>query len=568
MRRMRKSPGPRQSRPFTPQLSVDWESPGHGWLEDLRILLSRVDAFGAGRRSALSRQRVAGTYFPRHALFYSILFHFIVVFVPLPGWPGASEDEKLRPVTEYHLTYYGPLKDLPPLGAKGRLTAPPAPKKATPRRGADAFHPRQAIISLPKQPNHPRQTLIQPNTPQIAPKMLPPLPNIVQWSEAARPARPRLNIRAPVIGKARRRTPASVPAADLPLPAAPNLEKSLGELNIASSPVMNPRPRFAVTPMSVPQAGPRQEGGSPAEPAPQIGPHVGNGNGGIQNLIALSATPAPPAPVIEVPPGNLQARVSISPEGPQPGVPGGSPNGEAAGDGGGSGGTGVAGGPGGGGGAGGPPGVSISGGNPKEASTVAGLSSGSGSASRPLILSPLPGKPLPRAMPGEPSRTRPAPGLDRIKPGAPPEEILGPKRIYTVYVNMPNLNSATGSWILRFAELNQEKLPGSNGAGDDGGNRDDLSAPVPIRKVDPKYPPALSEARIEGEVILYAIIRRDGSVDSIQLVRSVEPQLDRNAMEALARWQFRPAERAGATVELEAVIHIPFRIFRPAFGSP
>ena len=91
---------------------------------------------------------------------------------------------------------------------------------------------------------------------------------------------------------------------------------------------------------------------------------------------------------------------------------------------------------------------------------------------------------------------------------------------------------------------------------------------MPIRKVDPKYPPALAEARIEGEVILYAIIRRDGSVDSIQLMRSVEPELDRNAMDALARWQFLPAERAGAAVELEAVVHIPFRIFRPAFGSP
>lgn len=550
MRRMRESPRPRRRGPFTPQLSVEWEQPGRGWLEDLRILLSQEDPLRAGRRSALTRQIVAGTYFPRHALLYSVLFHFVVIFVPLPGWPGASEEEPFRPVTQYHLTYFGPIKDLPPLGPRGRLTAPPAPKKAAPRRGADAFHPRQTIVSLPKQPNHPRQTLIQPAAPQIAPKVLPPLPNIVQWSEAPRPARPRLNIHAPVIGKAPRRTPASVPAAELPLPAVPNLEKNLGELNIASTPAVNPRPRFAVTPMSVPQAGPRQQGGSPAEPAPQIGPNVGNGNGGIQNLIALSATPAPPAPVIEVPPGNLEARVSISPEGNQPG---GAANGDPAG---------------GGGGATAPPGVSISGGDPKERSTVAGLPSGSGSASRPLILNPLPGKAMPRIMPGEPSRTRPMPGLDRIKPGAPPEEILGPKRIYTVYVNMPNLNSATGSWVLRFAELDQEKPPGSNGDGDDGGTLGDISAPVPIRKVDPKYPPALAEARVEGEVILYAIIRKDGSVDSIQLVHSVEPQLDRNAMDALARWQFRPAERAGTAVELEAVIHIPFRIFHPVFGSP
>jgi protein TonB len=561
---MRESSGPRAGRPFTPQLGVEWEPPGRGWLENLRTILSHED----GRphpRSALTRQHSAETYFPRHAILYSVLFHFVIVFVPLPGWPGSSDPQIARPDTEYHLTYYGPLKDLPPLGGKGRLAAPPAPKKATPRRGADAFHPRQTIVSMPKQPNHPRQTLIQPNAPQIAPKLLPPLPNIVQWSQAPRPARPRFNIRAPVIGKVRRRTTASVPPADLPLPSVPNLERNLGELNIAASPVVNPRPRFAVTPMSVPQAGPRQDGGSPAEPAPQIGPNVGNGNGGVQNLIALSATPAPPAPVIEVPPGNLQARVSISPDGTQPGVPGDSANGDPAGGGTGPGGTAGASSTGGGGPAG-PPGVSISGGNPGDTSTVAGLSTGS--ATRPLILKPLPAKPTPRIVPGEPGRVSPMPGLDRIKPGSPPEEILGPKRVYTAYVDAPNLTSATGSWLLRFAELNQEKLSDANTPGDGGGNRGELSTPMPIRKVDPKYPPALAEARVEGEVILYAIIRKDGTVDSIQLVRGLEPQLDRNAMEALARWRFRPAERAGTAVELEAVIHIPFRIFRPAFGVP
>lgn len=564
MPRMGESERARPHRPFTPQLSVEWEQPGRGWLEDLRIVLSRADPHAAGRRSALSRQRVAGTYFPRHALVYSVLLHIFLIFVPFPGWPSAGEEEPIRPVTQYHLTYFGPIKDLPSLGAKGRLTAPPAPKKTKPRRGADAFHPRQTIISAPKLPNHPRQTLIQPAAPQIAPKVLPPLPNIVQWSEAPRPARPRMRIRAPVIGKAGRRTPASAPAADLPLPAVPNLEKNPGALNIASSPVVSPRPRFAVNPMSVPQAGPRQTGGS-ADPAPQIGPNLGNGNGGIQNLIALSATPTPPAPVIEVPPGNLQSRISISPEGTQPGVPGGAANGDPAGSGTGAGGTGVAGG---GGGAAGPPGVSISGGDPKETSTVAGLSSGSGTASRPLILKPLPAKPTPRTMPGSPSRVPPAPGLERIQPGSPPEKILGPKRIYTFYANMPNLNSSTGSWKLSFAELDPMRpdTPGQDDGGDR--NRGDLSAPVPVRKVDPKYPPALAEARIEGEVILYAIVREDGTVDSIQLVRSVEPQLDRNAIDALARWQFRPAERDGKPVEVEAVIHIPFRGFRRVFGSP
>jgi TonB family protein len=64
---------------------------------------------------------------------------------------------------------------------------------------------------------------------------------------------------------------------------------------------------------------------------------------------------------------------------------------------------------------------------------------------------------------------------------------------------------------------------------------------------------------VEGEVILYAVIRRDGTVDSIQLVKGVDEQLDENAMHAFAQWKFRPAEKQGETVDLEVIVHIPFR---------
>jgi len=81
-----------------------------------------------------------------------------------------------------------------------------------------------------------------------------------------------------------------------------------------------------------------------------------------------------------------------------------------------------------------------------------------------------------------------------------------------------------------------------------------------VRKVDPKYPPELIEQNVQGEVILYAVIRADGSVDGIQLVRSVDPQLDANAKSALSQWKFRPAMKAGVPVDLEAIVHIPFKI--------
>jgi len=197
--------------------------------------------------------------------------------------------------------------------------------------------------------------------------------------------------------------------------------------------------------------------------------------------------------------------------------------------------------------------VSISGGNPPARNGVSGL------GGTPKIAAPSQrlsiSRPDPRAPSDEPQRTGP-PNFAALPPGAKPEAALIGKKIYTLYVNMPNLNSATGSWIMNFSELRANPDAPRVMSGD-------LAAPSPLKKVDPKYPPSLITEHIEGEVVLYAVIRRDGSVDSIQLVRGIDEQLDNNAMLALSQWKFRPAERAGATIDLEAIVHIPFHAPEP-----
>jgi TonB family protein len=150
----------------------------------------------------------------------------------------------------------------------------------------------------------------------------------------------------------------------------------------------------------------------------------------------------------------------------------------------------------------------------------------------------------------EPVRVGP-PDFKALPPGAKPEQVFVGKRVYTMNVNMPNLSSATGSWILNFAELNAEHPRITS---------TDLSSPVPLRKVDPKYPPTLIAERVEGEVVLYGVIDKEGSVGQIQVVRGVDDQLDENAKSALAQWKFKPATKSGETIEVEVIAHIPFHI--------
>jgi TonB family protein len=132
--------------------------------------------------------------------------------------------------------------------------------------------------------------------------------------------------------------------------------------------------------------------------------------------------------------------------------------------------------------------------------------------------------------------------------GAAPEKLLsGP--IGTLHVSTPNTTSTRGSWMLNFAQL---------GVSSHDATKSDLSGPVPIHTVDPKYPPDTMKEHINGEVVLYAIIRKDGTVDSVQLVRGLDPRLDKAAEDALAQWRFTPGAHAGVPVDIEAVVHVPF----------
>jgi TonB family protein len=483
--------------------------------------------------------------FPKYAFAFATVLQVLVILYPPPIW-NIHSARTVSAAPRAEITWYDPAKDfpaiLPALGTPRRAARKDA-LKPLPPRGADAFHPRQTILSEPLHPTHPRQTLVQPKAPQEPPKILPALPNIVQLA-GLQPERPKLQLTAKELTSLRPKTPASVKASNAAAPEISAQEKQPGAINIVSSSQAAPKPLLPVNPMSAPRATPRKADANEAAPD-----FAGRG-GENETLIALSATPASVAPPPAIPAGNLSARVSISPDGSKPGAPGGTPSsmGEAEGNAGGVGGH-------------GPEGIFISGGSSANTGPISGL--GIGPASRGTV-DALPSRPIPRtriAPEGSKSLSTDAEGAAQGTPklGLSPEKVLGAKRVYTLHVNMPNLTSASGSWVLNFAELSEAVTAGYLNPG-----TSELAGPVPLRKVDPKYPPEFRASHVDGEVVLYAIIRKDGSVDSIQLVHSVDPHLDANAMEALAQWKFRPAEKNGEPVELEAVVHIPFRSRGPS----
>lgn len=501
-----------------------------------------------------SRKFLAGDYFrdcwverriPKRAVFAAALWH--VVFLVSPFSLLTAVVRHNSAFDNARLTWSGPIDDFPLLNipvAKPKTVLHSDSNKPLAPKGADAFHPRQRIITDPVHPNHPRQTLLNPVAPQLAPKTLPDLPNIVQLQAAAVPARPRMQISEEALAKLhpRRHRVATVIAA--PLPDVPTFEQKPAEITLTSSPNAPARPKLELNAGAAPRVAPRAQTGD-SLPAPELGAaQAASANGSPASLIALSAAPAAPKPDVQAPEGNLAARISISPEGTKPGVPDGSPK-ETAAPAGGADATASSNG-----GGKNPVGISIRGGNPQPKTTVSGLGESKISlpSSRALIT-----RPESNAKNEDvPERTGP-PNFATLPPGAKPEQVFADKRVYSLAVNTANLNSASGSWIMNFSELS----PNENGRRT---TTSDLIGLALVRKVDPKYPPELIEQNVQGEVILYAVIRADGSVDSIQLVRGIDPQLDANAKSALSQWKFRPATKSGVPVDLEAIVHIPFKI--------
>jgi protein TonB len=91
-----------------------------------------------------------------------------------------------------------------------------------------------------------------------------------------------------------------------------------------------------------------------------------------------------------------------------------------------------------------------------------------------------------------------------------------------------------------------------------------VSNPVLLREVKPNYTADALRAKIQGTVELDAVVRADGTIDArtIRIVRSLDPAfgLDREAVEAVKQWRFRPAMRKGQAVAAIVTLELAFSI--------
>jgi len=89
-------------------------------------------------------------------------------------------------------------------------------------------------------------------------------------------------------------------------------------------------------------------------------------------------------------------------------------------------------------------------------------------------------------------------------------------------------------------------------------SKEEMAALV-LKKVPPEYPETAKKAHIQGQVVLRAIIGKDGDVESLQII-SGHPQLVPAAIDAVKQWKYRPYLQEGKPVEVETEIDVNFTL--------
>jgi TonB family protein len=86
-----------------------------------------------------------------------------------------------------------------------------------------------------------------------------------------------------------------------------------------------------------------------------------------------------------------------------------------------------------------------------------------------------------------------------------------------------------------------------------------LTQPTKVKDVAPIYPEEARLGRIEGDVVIEAMVGVNGTVTDAKVVQSI-PALDQAAIEAVRQWQYTPTQKDGVTVPVIMTVTVHFAL--------
>jgi hypothetical protein len=541
----------------------------------------------------LSRGRVPG-----RGLLYSFLFHEIAMFLLLlhPGY-RAVPTKQFRPVDQPLFIDAELLKDLlPPVGGgkkggdEGKIKGDEGKKgdAAPGSQGEKGFmYPGpQPVVSKPPEPDNPIQTIRQPDLVEPPVLKVPlPVPNKVQLAAPEIPKAPDLKGTTHSL-----ELPVNVPEAP---PPPPEVKPKLT--------LPKPKPEVATLPTQarkdLAQAAPKLDVPKP----PKVLPSSGTA---LRNLAVLSPIVPHKTEIAEIPLGEAHGHFAIGPEavksklaeagagtGNAPGAgaattavsAGGTGSGAAANGHGTDAGSGVEAGNGTGTGSASGTGQGRAGLGPGAGGQGGGLGAGSGTGKGTGVGAGLgPGRgPFPGlSIDGGVGTAGSIPRTTGYKLMFGPDKpynygltveaegksggglrdfgVFHDEQVYTVYLDVSQPGDPA-YWTLQYAVLRpaasttvvslKKAVPASA--------EQQVLAPFPSSKEDPKLPPEVTKQYPGHMIVVYAEITAEGKLRKLHIMDSPDIELSQLVLQALFKWDFKPAILDGKPVAVRALFGVP-----------
>lgn len=136
----------------------------------------------------------------------------------------------------------------------------------------------------------------------------------------------------------------------------------------------------------------------------------------------------------------------------------------------------------------------------------------------------------------------------------PPETATAPPATETATEPLP-LPEPVPEPVPAFAPEPVERSTGVYSAVPPGGTQ-----PEEIDRVMPRYPAAARRAGIGGAVVVRGIVRRDGTIDNVEILKDLQGGLGEEARRAVSRWRFRPATLRGEPIDVYYTVTVNFRL--------
>ena len=88
----------------------------------------------------------------------------------------------------------------------------------------------------------------------------------------------------------------------------------------------------------------------------------------------------------------------------------------------------------------------------------------------------------------------------------------------------------------------------------------DVTMPTVVREVKADYPESAKKERVQGNVMLGVVVKKDGTVGDVTVKKPLHPELDEEAVKAMKKWEFRPGTKDEKAADIAVDVEMTFNL--------